>query len=382
MELSKETKKHLMQVIAFAILLYCGIEHFDVVIAAVRFVLGISMPFLLGGAIAFIVNVPMKKIEKYLFPKNKKFEKWRRSAAYLLTLVCIIGILALALVVIIPELGNTVAMLGEQIPVAIKAVQKWLADIPKQYPALAPAIEELNIDWSAVSASVVNFVQSIASSAVSSGVGVFSGIVSGVTTFVIAFTFSIYVLFQKEKLARQGKQVLYALFPDKATEKMLLVMRLSNQTFSSFLSGQCLEAVILGTMFVISMSLFGMPYAMLTGIVIAITALVPIFGAFIGCAVGMLLIVMVNPIQALWFLVLFLVLQQVEGNLIYPHVVGNSVGLPSIWVLAAVTIGGNLFGIMGILVFIPLCSVLYALFATFVKKRLKERKVSESKWSN
>ena len=311
MELSKETKKHLMQVIAFAILLYCGIEHFDVVIAAVRFVLGISMPFLLGGAIAFIVNVPMKKIEKYLFPKNKKFEKWRRPAAYLLTLVCIIGILALALVVIIPELGNTVAMLGEQIPVAIKAVQKWLADIPKQYPALAPAIEELNIDWSAVSASVVNFVQSIASSAVSSGVGVFSGIVSGVTTFVIAFTFSIYVLFQKEKLARQGKQVLYALFPDKATEKMLLVMRLSNQTFSSFLSGQCLEAVILGTMFVISMSLFGMPYAMLTGIVIAITALVPIFGAFIGCAVGMLLIVMVNPIQALWFLVLFLVLQQV-----------------------------------------------------------------------
>ncbi len=382
MELSKETKKHLMQVIAFAILLYCGIEHFDVVIAAVRFVLGISMPFLLGGAIAFIVNVPMKKIEKYLFPKNKKFGKWRRPAAYLLTLVCIIGILALALVVIIPELGNTVAMLGEQIPVAIKAVQKWLADIPKQYPALAPAIEELNIDWSAVSASVVNFVQSIASSAVSSGVGVFSGIVSGVTTFVIAFTFSIYVLFQKEKLARQGKQVLYALFPDKATEKMLLVMRLSNQTFSSFLSGQCLEAVILGTMFVISMSLFGMPYAMLTGIVIAITALVPIFGAFIGCAVGMLLIVMVNPIQALWFLVLFLVLQQVEGNLIYPHVVGNSVGLPSIWVLAAVTIGGNLFGIMGILVFIPLCSVLYALFATFVKKRLKERKVSESKWSN
>lgn len=382
MELSKETKKHLMQVIAFAILLYCGIEHFDVVIAAVRFVLGISMPFLLGGAIAFIVNVPMKKIEKYLFPKNKKFEKWRRPAAYLLTLVCIIGILALALVVIIPELGNTVAMLGEQIPVAIRAVQKWLADIPKQYPALAPAIEELNIDWSAVSASVVNFVQSIASSAVSSGVGVFSGIVSGVTTFVIAFTFSIYVLFQKEKLARQGKQVLYALFPDKATEKMLLVMRLSNQTFSSFLSGQCLEAVILGTMFVISMSLFGMPYAMLTGIVIAITALVPIFGAFIGCAVGMLLIVMVNPIQALWFLVLFLVLQQVEGNLIYPHVVGNSVGLPSIWVLAAVTIGGNLFGIMGILVFIPLCSVLYALFATFVKKRLKERKVSESKWSN
>lgn len=380
MELSKETKRHLMQVIAFAILLYCGIEHFDVVIGAVRFVLGIIMPFLIGGALAFIANVPMKKIEKYLFPKNKKFQKWRRPVAYLLTLACFIGIITLALVVVIPELGNTITLLAEQIPVAIKAVQKWLSDIPSQYPALAPAIEELDIDWSSISTSIVNFVQSIASGLVSSGVGIFSGIVSGVTTFVIAFTFSIYVLFQKEKLSRQGKQVLYALFPDKVTEKILSVLRLSNQVFSSFLSGQCVEAVILGTMFVISMSLLGMPYAMLTGIVIALTALVPIFGAFIGCAVGMLLIVMVNPIQAVWFLVLFLVLQQVEGNLIYPHVVGNSVGLPSIWVLAAVTIGGNLFGIPGILVFIPLCSVLYALFSTFVKKRLKERKVSESKW--
>lgn len=382
MEISKRTKKQLIQILAFAILLYCGIEHFDVVIMAVRFIIGIWMPFIIGGAIAFVLNVPMKKIEKYLFRKNKKLESFRRLAAYLLTLVCVIGILTLALVVVIPELGNTIGMLMEQIPVAVKAVQKWLVDIPEKWPALAPAVEELDIDWSSISASAVNFVQSIASGVVSSGVGIFSGIVSGVTTFVIGFTFSIYVLFQKEKLSCQVKQILYAIFPDKFSEKAISVARLSNQVFSSFLSGQCLEAVILGTMFVITMSLFRMPYAMLTGIVIAITALVPIFGAFIGCAVGMLLIVMVNPIQAVWFLILFLVLQQVEGNLIYPHVVGNSVGLPSIWVLAAVTIGGNLFGIMGILLFIPLCSVLYALFREFVKKRLKERKVPESKWKN
>lgn len=380
MEISKETKKHLMQVIAFAILLYCGLEHFDVVIDAVRFVLGILMPFLTGFAIAFVINVPMKKIEKHLFTKNKKLEKWRRPVAYLLTLALVIGIITLALVVVIPELVNTIGMLAEQIPVAVKAVQKWIMDIPNRYPALAPAIEELNIDWSSISSSIVDFVQTLASGLVNSGVGLFSGIVSGVATFVIAFTFSIYVLFQKEKLGRQAKQVLYAVFPDKITEKVLSVAKLSNQVFSSFLSGQCVEAVILGTLFVIAMSICGMPYAMLTGIVIAITALVPIVGAFIGCAVGILLIVMVNPIQALWFLILFLVLQQVEGNLIYPHVVGNSVGLPSIWVLAAVTIGGNLFGILGILVFIPLCSVLYALFATFVKKRLKDRKVPESRW--
>lgn len=381
MEISKQTKKNLIQVIAFAILLYCGIEHFDVVIAVIRFVLAITLPFLVGGTIAFILNVPMKKIEKHLFTQNKKMEKLRRPAAYILTLVCVIGVITLAMVVVIPELGNTITLLMEQIPTAVKGVQKWLSDIPKQWPALAPAIEELDIDWSSLSSAAVNFVQSIATGLVSSGMGFFSSIVSGVTTFVISFTFSIYVLFQKEKLGSQIKQVLYAIFPERFADKTVYVGKLSNQVFSNFLSGQCLEAVILGTMFVVAMTIFRMPYAMLTGIVIALTALIPIFGAFIGCAVGVLLILMVNPIQALWFLILFLVLQQLEGNLIYPHVVGNSIGLPSIWVLAAVTLGGNLFGILGILVFIPLCSVLYALFRSFVKKRLKMRKIPASKWT-
>lgn len=382
MEISKQTKKHLMQILAFAILLYCGIEHFDVVIMVVRFVAGILMPFLIGGAIAFVLNVPMKRIEKLLFPKNKKLAKLKRPLAYLLTLFCVIGILLLAMVVVIPELGNTVTLLMAQIPRAFDTVQKWIEEIPAQYPALEPAIEEMNIDWSSISASVVSFIQTAASGLVSSGVGLFSGIVSGVATFVISFTFSIYVLFQKERLSGQVRQVMYALFPNKLSEKIVSVSTLSNQIFSNFLSGQCVEAVILGTLFVIMMTIFRMPYAMLTGIVIAITALIPIFGAFIGCALGMILIVMVNPIQAIWFLILFLVLQQIEGNLIYPHVVGGSVGLPSIWVLAAVTVGGNLFGIIGILLFIPLCSVLYALFREFVKKRLRERKVPESKWKS
>lgn len=382
MQISKETKKHLMQVIAFGILLYCGIQNFNVVVAAFQFVMGIIMPFLIGGVIAFILNVPMKKIEKHLPMKNAKTMKFKRPLAYVLTLVCVIGVLALALVVVIPELGNTITMLAEQIPVAIKGAQKWFSEIPEKWPALAPAIEELDFDWSSISATAVTFVQGLATGVVSSGVGFFSGVVSGVTTFAIGFVFSIYVLFQKEKLASQAKQILYAVFSDKVTEKIISVAKLSNQVFSSFLSGQCLEAVILGTMFVIAMSICRMPYAMLVGIVVAITALIPIFGAFIGCVIGMFLIVMVNPMQALWFLVLFLVLQQVEGNLIYPHVVGGSIGLPSIWVLVAVTVGGNLFGIAGILIFIPLCSVLYALFRTFVKRRLAERKVPEAKWKS
>lgn len=382
MEISKQMKKHIIQILVIAILLYCGLEHLSEVIRAIRFVIGIFMPFLVGGVIAFVIHVPMKKIEKLLFPKNKKLQKFKRPAAYLLTLLIVIGIVVLAMVVVIPELGNTVSMLMEQIPKAFQTVQTWLEDIEKQWPALKPAIEDLNINWSSVSSSVVEFVESLASGLVSSGVGLFSGIISGVATFVIGFTFSIYVLFQKEKLISQAKQILYAIFSEKVTEKIISVASLSNQVFSSFLSGQCLEAVILGTLFVITMTILRMPYAMLIGIVIAITALIPVVGAFIGCAVGMFLIVMVQPIQAVWFLALFLVLQQLEGNLIYPHVVGNSVGLPSIWVLAAVTIGGNLFGIFGILFFIPLCSVLYALFREFVKKRLRTRKISEAKWKN
>ncbi len=377
MEISKQTRKYFIQILASAILLYCGIEHFNVVMKTLGLAWGILMPFIVGGAIAFILNVPMKKIEKYLFQKNNKLAKWRRPAAYLLTLLIVIGVLALAMIVIVPELGSTVRMLMEQIPAAFNAVSSWLNDLQKEYPALAPAASELDIDWMSVSASMVDVVKSFGSGVLTSGVGFFSGIVSGVTTFVIAFTFSIYVLFQKEKLQRQVKQVLYALLPEKVTEKIISVAALSNQTFSNFLSGQCLEAVILGTMFVIAMTIFRMPYAMMTGVVISLTALIPIFGAFIGCAVGMFLIVMVNPIQAIWFLVLFLVLQQVEGNLIYPHVVGGSIGLPSIWVLAAVTLGGNLFGIVGILVFIPLCSVLYALFRDFVKQQLEKKGIKK-----
>lgn len=380
MEISKETKRHLMEILAFGILLYAAVEHLDVVLGVIRFFLAAALPFVVGAAIAFILNVPMKKLEPHLFKKNGKLARFRRPVAYVLTVVIVVGVIVLAMIVVIPELGSTVAMIIDQIPVAIRVLQGWFAQISEKWPALEPAIAEMDIDWSSISKSAVGFVKSMASGLFSSGMGMFSGIVSGVTTFVIGFTFSIYVIFQKEKLASQAKQVMYALLPESVTKKALEVAQLSGQVFSSFLSGQCVEAVILGTMFVVAMTILRMPYAMLIGIVIAITALIPVFGAFIGCAVGVLLIVMVSPLQAIGFVILFFVLQQIEGNLIYPHVVGGSIGLPSIWVLVAVTLGGNLFGILGIILFIPLCSVLYALFRSFVKKRLADRGVEAEKY--
>ena len=200
-------------------------------------------------------------------------------------------------------------------------------------------------------------------------------IVSGVTTFFIAFSFACYILFQKEKLHVQVRKVFFAFIPKRKAEVILEVCSLTYRTFANFLAGQCLEAVILGSMFVITLSILKMPYALLIGIIIAFTALIPIFGAFIGCALGCLLIFMVSPKQAILFILVFLILQQIEGNLIYPHVVGSSVGLPSIWVLAAVTVGGNLLGIVGMLIFIPLVSVLYTLFREYVYLRLKKQHI-------
>ena len=196
-----------------------------------------------------------------------------------------------------------------------------------------------------------------------------AGVVSGVSTFVIGLIFSFYILLQKERLARQGRQVLYALLPESWADKTLEVLRLSGRTFSSFLSGQCVEAVILGALFVAAMTVFRMPYALLVGVLIALTALIPVVGAFIGCVVGALLIAVTNPWQAVGFVVLFLVIQQIEGNLIYPHVVGSSVGLPSIWVLAAVTIGGGVLGIAGMLLAVPLAAACYQMLRDDVSRR-------------
>ena len=196
---------------------------------------------------------------------------------------------------------------------------------------------------------------------------------SGVTTFVIAFVFACYILLQKERLNIQIRKIMYAYMKKDLVKKVLDVCSLTYKTFSSFLTGQCVEAVILGTMFVIAMSVFRLPYALLVGVLIAFTALIPIFGAFIGCFVGAFLILMVAPMKALMFVIMFLVLQQIEGNLIYPKVVGSSVGLPSIWVLAAVSIGGSLMGVVGMLVFIPVVSVLYTLLRNNVYGRLANK---------
>lgn len=380
MEWNKQQVKGLLLVVCAGVAFYCILQNLGSVALAVGQILSMLSPFLLGGAMAFILNVPMRTIERGVF--RGAAGKVRRPLSLLLTLIAVIGVLVLASCVIGPGIGKAASSITAQIPYAIQRLQNHLEQLSAYLPQLQEYLGTLDFNWATISKRALEIAQAWGSGLVNSGGVLIGGVVSGVSTFVIALIFSFYILLQKEKLSRQGRQVLYALLPERGADRALEILRLSERTFSSFLSGQCLEAVILGTLFVISMTIFRLPYALLVGVLISLTALIPIVGAFIGCAVGALLIAVTDPWKALLFIVLFLVLQQVEGNLIYPHVVGSSVGLPSIWVLAAVTLGGKLMGIVGMLFFIPLCSVFYALFRGFVKDQLVQKQVPDAKWQS
>ncbi len=381
MELNRENMKKIRGLILFTILIVVLLIKYEVVLDGVKFILNILFPFLLGAAIAFIINVPMNFFERHLFQnkmvKEKKFtKKLARPVSLVLTLLSVLLVISIVMRVVVPQLGSTVVSLGGSIQNFIPTLQDWARDLFKNNQDIASWISSLQFNWDEMIKSAVDFFRNGAGSVLNSTFAAVGSIVSGVTTFFIAFVFACYILLQKEKLNVQVRKVAYAFMKKESVEKFVNVCSLTYRTFSNFLTGQCVEAVILGTMFFITMSVFRFPYALLIGVLIAFTALIPIFGAFIGCVIGAFLILMVNPMQALGFIIMFLILQQIEGNLIYPHVVGGSVGLPSIWVLAAVSIGGSLMGIVGMLIFIPVVSVLYTLFRGYVYNRLKKKEIT------
>lgn len=381
MTLDKDTLKKLRWLIVFTLIIFVLLWRLDVVILAAGFLLHISAPFLLGAAIAFILSVPMGRIEKTLAsigakPSAKK--KFLRPLSLILTLVFVIAILALATLVVLPELGRTISSLGRTIQVKFPVLLNQVEELFRDNPEISHWLSSLDLNWEDLSQKALEFFRSGANVVLGSAFSAVQGIFSGVANFVIGFVFACYILIQKERLGLQCRKLLYAYLKTPLVERILDICSLTHRTFASFLTGQCLEAVILGTMFFITMTIFRFPYALLVGVLIALTALIPIFGAFIGCFVATFLILVVNPWQALAFVIMFLILQQIEGNFIYPHVVGGSVGLPSIWVLAAVTIGGNLMGIAGMLLFIPIVSVLYTLLRRDVYARLKKKELDVS----
>lgn len=376
MDLNKKNMKNLMILIVFAVLVLVGVQRIENLAAGFVFLMRIVFPFILGGAMAFILNIPMHFLEGRLFAKAKK-KKLVRPVSLVLSILFVVAILQIVLVVVIPEIAATFAGISKNIEAFLPKLEQWLTEAFPDSEQLELWIESLEFNWDKILQSAVNFLKNGAGNVLSSTVTVAKTVISSLMNFFVGFVFACYILLQKEKLSVQVKKVLYAFLPRHAVEKTLQVAALSYKTFSNFVTGQCLEAVILGTMFFVSMSILRFPYALLVGVLIAFTALIPIFGAFIGCVLGTFLILVSNPVQAIGFVILFFVLQQVEGNLIYPHVVGGSVGLPSIWVLVAVTVGGSLMGVVGMLIFIPLSSVLYALFKGWVHKRLEDRGIHD-----
>lgn len=389
MNFSKENIKQIRSLIIFTLLLLIGLWKYEVVLEILGFIWGIVSPFIIGGAIAFILNVPMNFVQRNLFEQNKYFQTEKRKklkeklegpVSLVVTILLVLGILAIAVFVVVPQLGKTFVTLKHNIEVFIPQLIGEITMLFENNPQIVEELNGLKLDWNQLNwdgilTTIINFFRHGAGSVLDSTYQAAKGIVSGVATFFIAFVFACYIVLQKKKLSLQIKKFMYAYLETEQVEKVMDVCSLTYKTFSSFLTGQCMEAVILGTMFFVTMGILRFPYALLVGVLIALTALIPIFGAFIGCAVGVFLIVMVSPMKAIAFVVLFLVLQQIEGNLIYPHVVGNSVGLPSMWVLVAVTLGSSLMGIVGMLIFIPITSVIYSLLRRSVYARLKQKNI-------
>lgn len=373
MNQKQRSNKEIMLLILFIAVVGWGVLNFSTLIGFVTAFIGMLKPFAIGAAMAFVINLPLKFIEEKMLGKMpEKYKGVKRTVGIVLSLLFFAAIIYFVVISVIPQTARTVNQLAQKIPVFFNNVfqqaEILLADNPQALEFLN-SLEYQSMNWNQLLNNVGNFLKSGVGSLLTSTVSVAGSLFGSVVNGIISFISSLYILSQKEKLKDQASRIVSAYFKEKAQKRIVYVFNLLYHNFSKFLTGQCVEAVILGCLFVVAMTIFRMPYAFMIGVLIAFTALIPLVGAFIGCFVGAFFILVDTPIKALWFVIMFLIIQQLEGNLIYPKVVGNSVGLPSLWVLVAVTLGSSMFGVVGMLMFIPLFSTAYTLLREDVNKR-------------
>ena len=361
--LTKDVKKDIIQIILVAIIFIFSFLNIRAIWSFLKFIIELIMPFIIGIAIAFVLNILMKFIEHKLLDKSKMKSKSKRTISLLLSLAIIFTFIIILLLLIIPQLKNTFTLFVDNMPRYEENIRVLLTKLDID-TAIIQNIEETVQNFGDVA---VDFIKNNSDQIVEVTLGFASNVIGVVVNLVIAFVFAIYLLVQKEKLLGQINKILRAYLPVKKVMKIRDIARLSNTTCARFVSGQCLEAVIIGVLCFIGMLILGIPYAATISVLIGVTALIPIYGAFIGTIVGAFLIFMVSPLKAFIFIIFILVLQQLEGNLIYPKVVGKSVGLPGIWVFVAVTIGGALAGIVGMLISVPIASITYSILATDIE---------------
>ena len=381
MDLNKKTLRTVFLGVAGCIVLYWLLHETERIAALFGGIGSILSPFVVGAALAFVLNVPMRGIESGL--KKIKMTALRRALALILTLLAVALVLFGVFYLLIPQIGETVESIVESLPGFFGRVQQSITNFLQSNPQLQEWVSKhtdfQSWDWSALIQNAISIITGSLGGVLDQALTMIVTFGTGIFNAILSFVFAIYCLARKEVLARQGRRILYSFLPERVCDEIIRISRMTSSTFSRFISGQCMEALILGVMFAITMPIFKMPYVLLISVIISITALVPIVGAFVGCIIGAFFILVVNPAQAFWFVVLFLVLQQIEGNLIYPKVVGSSVGLPGMWVLVAVAVGGDLMGVAGMLLMIPLASVCYALAREITDKRLDKRQIPKDK---
>ncbi|MDD2238517.1 MAG: AI-2E family transporter [Bacilli bacterium] len=370
---SKKQINNILLIIFLAIVLLVTLQNINVVIDAIVYIIKLFSPFILGLCLAFILNVFMKKIEQKWFGRFKNTKKWskiKRPIAIILTLFIVFGLVVLLLFLVIPELKNTIEIFINNIPI----YQAKSLELANKLNLSASTIEDINTSWKNLWSNVTGYFTNNSKDIIEVTLGLTSSIFASITNAILSIVFAIYMLANKENLISQTKKVLTAFVPKNKIGKILEVGTISNRVFSNFITGQVIEALIIGVLCFIGMLIIGLPYALTISVLVGFTSLIPVFGAFIGTAIGAVLIFVVSPIDALIFIIFIIVLQQFEGNLIYPKVVGTSVGLPAIWVLLAIIIGGSIYGVIGMLIGVPLCSIVYTLLSKFVNERLAKKK--------
>lgn len=384
LKIDKKTLRRLLLCAIGIIAVYWVLHDGERVQIILNGIMSILTPFVVGAVLAFILNVPMRAFEGLL--KGIKSDKLRRVVALVLTLICFAIIVTVVLLLLIPQLRVTITNLGTSLPNQVMAWVNQVIDLLDRHPTvqnwLINNIKLESFDWSSLVNKGLNLLGDSISVLVPQAVNVIGGIVKALFNGFISVAFAIYALFQKETLARQGRKVVYSILPEKTADYIVKVLRLTNSTFSNFLSGQCVEVCILGSLFAVTMAIFnlGREYIALISVLVAVTAFIPVVGAWTGCIVGGFLIMVSSSFtDALWFVVLSIVVQQVENNFIYPRVVGTSIGLSGMWVLVAVAIGGQIGGVVGMFLMIPVTSVIYVLIREAVQNRLGNIEVAADK---
>jgi len=382
MESNKKSTFRVILIIFASILFYMMLQKTNLLSGWVSYIGQILSPIIIGIILAFIINIPLRFFENTAFaPLNKRSYKWwnviRRPVCLLLSLVVFLGIITLVICLIIPEVKNTIVSLITSFPDFAERVIAKAEDvivrlnIPMDFPTVLE-----KIDWASFSKSLLAGISDTGSTVIATTIEVTTDVIGGLFDVVVGVALSLYILGSKEKLLSHAKRLILAIFPSSKSKRVLDVMRMAGEIFTSFITGQLTEALLIGVFCYIGMSIFGMPYAVMVSATISVTALIPVFGAFVGTVFGALMILFVSPIKAVAFVIFIIIIQQIDNNFIYPRIVGSSVGLPGIWVLCAVTVGGSMFGAIGMLLGVPVCAVAYCLVREFVLK--KEAQMSET----